>query len=131
MIRTLVRSALVAVLITSGGLLAPKAALADRGHVTNCNANNPRGGGCPRGIRTAQPNNPVCAKGRHVGNPHCTRGTTTNGGQNGGNGEDRKPRVRSSGTRVRAVTNRTTPRVRKAVAPRRTVAVSTRAGKAL
>jgi hypothetical protein len=43
---------------------------------TNCNANNPNGGGCPRGIASPQPTNPVCYLGEHVGNPHCLEGTS-------------------------------------------------------
>ena len=38
---------------------------------TNCNSNNPNGGGCPRGIEAPQPTNPVCLYGNHTGNPHC------------------------------------------------------------
>lgn len=121
MIRTLVRSALVAALVTAGSFVVPKVALADDGHVTHCNSRNP-GRGCPRGITTPQPNNPVCARGRHVGNPHCVAPTPP---------KRPTPPKPKSNVRVRATATRTTPRVNKAVAPRRGTAVSTRAGKAL
>ena len=124
MIRTLLRAALVAALVTAGGFLAPRSAMADPPDVTNCNRNNP-GRGCPRGIRDAQPNNPVCSKGRHVGNPHCS--------EPGARPTPPPPPPGPPGptTRVRSAGTRTTPRANKAVAPRRGTAVSTKAGKAL
>ena len=128
MLRTLVRSALIAALVIGGSLSAPRAAQAapqpcrqgdtrpqcKNPQVTGCNANNPRGRGCPRNMG---PTSPVCGKGRHVGNPHCRPAAGT------------RPNVRSSGTRV--VAARTTPRANRAVAPRANKAVSTRAAKAL
>ena len=143
MIRTLVRSALVAALVTAGSWLVPAPAGADHSCLTGktgpacknpqqtgANANNPRGGGVPASGR----NGPVCGNGRHVGNPHCRPA--------GVRVEDKKVtkkarvagtkvQARVAGTKVRASAARTTPRAHKAVAPHRGTAVSTRAGKAL
>ena len=124
MIRTLVRAALVAVLVTAGSFIGAETAMADPPHRTGCNANNP-GRGCPGNLRKFGPaGSPVCGKGRHVGNPHCRPAA-------GGTPTRPNPRVRAAGTRVRSATTRTTPRANRAVAPRRGTAVATRAGKAL
>lgn len=137
MLRTLVRSALIAALITGGSLLAPQVAEAapnpcvpgdtrkqcKNPESTGCNQNNPKGKGCPA---KGGPGSPVCGKGKHKGNPHCTAPGVLSGGTVK---PDLKPNVKSSGTRV--VSARTTPRANRAVAPRSTKAVATRAAKAL
>ena len=127
MLRTLLRAALIAALITGGSFFGAQAPASARTNDTGCNANNPRGGGCPGNLgRLGRQGSPVCGRGRHVGNPHCrpaAGGTTNPPGP--------RPNVRSSGTRVRSVAARTTPRANRAVAPRRNKAVSTRAAKAL
>jgi len=129
MIRTLLRAALVAALITGGSFLgsqspasaAPSCLNGKTGPAckdpvkTFCNANSPGGArGCPRSGRTG----PVCGNGKHKGNPHCRPGVDFD------NDGDVDP------ADVRAASRRTTPRANKAVAPRRG-AVSTKAGKAL
>lgn len=64
-----------------GGLST--AALAGSGNsdhnpqTTNCNSNNPNGGGCPANDPSPQPTSPVCGLGNHTGNPHCPPGTST------------------------------------------------------
>ena len=128
MLRTLLRAALIAALVTGGSFFGAQAPASARTNDTGCNANNPRGGGCPGNLRRlGSKGSPVCGKGRHVGNPHCVRPAP------GVRPDDRgdRPRVRSSGTRVRSATTRTTPRANRAVAPRRNKAVATRAAKAL
>lgn len=130
MLRTLVRSALIAALITGGSFFAAQAPASARTDNTGCNANNP-GRGCPGNLRRlGSTGSPVCGRGRHVGNPHCrpaAGGTTTDPPNVRSSGT----RVRSSVTRARSVATRTTPRANRAVAPRVNKAVSTRAAKAL
>ena len=101
MLRTLVRSALVAALVTGGSLLVEQPASAqptgsapcgpgdtrrqcknDPPRVTGCNSNNP-GKGCPTKQGSTSP---VCGKGNAVGNPHCRPGSGPGSGPGTGPG---------------------------------------------
>lgn len=141
MLRTLLRAALMAALLTGGILLAPTAADAKpsaggnggskpanvRGPIKNpqttvCNVNNRKGGGCPKKLGSSL-NSPVCRKGRHTHNPHCqtptvnrppTPGPGVSGNNNGTSGGTRAS-VR--GAQVRVAQAAAVPRANRSTAP--------------